>query len=90
MNKGALKHSKEACLEVWELLRPHLDSVASSPPRLAKMAGLLDALMTQFPMPPPTLFAANDIDKCVHWHATTINPCAVPVLLVANLSCHEL
>lgn len=51
-------------MEVWELLRPHLDSVAGSPARLAKMGGLLDALLLQFPMPPPALFAANDIDKC--------------------------
>ena len=65
VNKGALRHSKEACLEVWELLRPHLDSVAGNPGRLAKMGGLLDALLAQFPMPPPALFAANDVDKCV-------------------------
>ena len=31
--------------------------------RLGKMSDLLDALMEQFPMPPPALFAANDIDK---------------------------
>ena len=41
--------------------------------RLGKMSDLLDALMEQFPMPPPTLFAANDIDKCVlaAWLSTT-------------------
>lgn len=66
MSKEALKVSKDACLEVWELLRPHLDSVAGSPARLAKMGGLLDALLLQFPMPPPALFAANDIDKCAY------------------------
>jgi len=32
--------------------------------RLGKMSDLLDALMEQFPMPPPALFAANDVDKC--------------------------
>ena len=32
--------------------------------RLGKMSDLLDALMEQFPVPPPALFAANDIDKC--------------------------
>ncbi len=30
MNKTGLKGSKAACLEVWELLRPHLDSVAGN------------------------------------------------------------
>ena len=32
------------------------------------MSDLLDALMEQFPMPSPALFAANDVDKCVSEH----------------------
>ena len=35
MNKTGLKGSKAACLEVWELLRPHLDSVAGNAVRVA-------------------------------------------------------
>ena len=68
VNVDALKESKEACADVWELLRPRLDSVANSSVRLAKMSGLLDALLLQFQMPPPALFDANDIDKCgIFW-----------------------
>ena len=51
--------------------------------RLGKMSDLLDALMEQFPMPPPALFAANDIDKCVRQtaqetaaaHDALLQPC---------------
>ena len=51
-------------------MSPHRTNVVVSPcslrvqVRLGRMSGLLDALMLQFPMPPPALFAANDIDKC--------------------------
>ncbi len=59
--------------------------------RLGKMSGLLDALMMQFPMPPPALFAANDIDKCVPQSASSsvgLSSCTTsPHLIAVYLHC---
>ena len=41
VNKTGLKGSKAACLEVWELLRPHLDSVAGNAVRAVAEGSLI-------------------------------------------------